>query len=170
MTTSRGLPVVGVSRAARQPIRQSGETQVSRKYKGADHAIHARRAAGERVGGGAHLQRNAGLTSLKDGGGRWGRGECRGGSVWRGSMRTVQRRKGCTLLLSWSLCCCGGRSGSTGWCWVAAGDGEAAGDEAAADEVAGDEAAARCRASHSSLSCDSSKLGLAAAAAAGAVP
>ena len=48
--------------------------------------------------------------------------------------------------------------------------GEAAGDDATAGEVAADEAAARCRASRSSLSCDSSKLGLVAAAAAGAIP
>ena len=87
-------------------------------------------------------------------------------------MRTVQRRKVCTVLLSWSLCCCSGRgssrTGSRGWCWVAEEGGEAAGDDATAGEVAADEAAARCRASRSSLSCKSSKLGLAAAV--GAMP
>ena len=57
-----------------------------------------------------------------------------------------------------------GTGSSRGWCcWVAEGGGEAAGDDATAGEVVVDEAAARCRASRSSLSCDSSKLGLAAA-------
>ena len=83
-------------------------------------------------------------------------------------MRTVQRRKVCTVLLSWSLCCCIGRGSSRGWCWVAEEGGEAAGDDATAGEVAADEAAARCRASRSSLSCNSSKLGLAAVV--GAMP
>ena len=82
-------------------------------------------------------------------------------------MRTVQRRKVCTVLLSWSLCCCIGRGSSRGW-WVAEEGGEAAGDDATAGEVAADEAAARCRASRSSLSCNSSKLGLAAVV--GAMP
>ena len=54
--TGRGLPAVGVSGATQQPARQRGETQISSEYKGADRAIHARRAAGKRVSGGAHLR------------------------------------------------------------------------------------------------------------------
>ena len=46
---------------------------------------------------------------------------------------------------------------------MAEGGGEEAGDDATAGEVVVDEAAVRCRASRSSLSCDSSKFGLAAA-------
>ena len=84
----------------------------------------------------------------------------------------MQRRKGCTLLLSWSLCCCSGRGSSTGWCWVAEGGGEPAGDDPVAGEeveVVVDEVVVRCRASRSSLSCNSTKFGLAAAAV-GAMP
>ena len=87
----------------------------------------------------------------------------RRGRVAEGVVLTVQRRNGCIVLL-------GGSGSSRGWCWMAEGEGEAAGDDATAGEVVDDEAAARCRASRSSLSCNSSKLGeLSLAAAVGAM-